>query len=62
MREEHNPPIPYPRGLLKWLMKTPTLVYRLGLGSLIGDYILVSRAHLFSVLPEDHGESVMHAF
>jgi len=38
---EYHPPFAYPRGITKWLMKMPILLYRLGLGFLIGDYILI---------------------
>lgn len=33
--------IPYPKGLLKWLFKLPILLYRLGLGSLVGRLFMV---------------------
>jgi deazaflavin-dependent oxidoreductase (nitroreductase family) len=33
--------MPYPKGLLKWLFKTPTLLYRLGLGFFIGRLFMV---------------------
>jgi deazaflavin-dependent oxidoreductase (nitroreductase family) len=33
--------MPYPKGLLKWLFKTPVLLYRLGLGFLVGRLFMV---------------------
>jgi hypothetical protein len=33
--------MPYPKGLLKWLFKTPTLLYRLGLGVFVGRLFMV---------------------
>jgi len=33
--------MPYPKGLLKWLFKTPILLYRLGLGLLVGRLFMV---------------------
>ncbi|HVP20421.1 MAG TPA: nitroreductase family deazaflavin-dependent oxidoreductase [Anaerolineaceae bacterium] len=33
--------LPYPTGLVKWLYKTPILVYRLGLGFLVGRLFMI---------------------
>lgn len=33
--------LPYPTGLMKWLFKTPILLYRLGLGYLVGSLFMV---------------------
>lgn len=33
--------LPYPKGLLKWVFKTPILLYRLGLGFLVGRLFMV---------------------
>jgi deazaflavin-dependent oxidoreductase (nitroreductase family) len=33
--------LPYPRGLLKWLFKLPILLYRLGLGFVVGRLFMV---------------------
>jgi len=33
--------IPYPNGLFKWLYKTPILLYRLGLGFLVGRLFMI---------------------
>jgi deazaflavin-dependent oxidoreductase (nitroreductase family) len=33
--------IPYPKGLCKWLYKTPILLYRLGLGCLVGRLFMI---------------------
>jgi deazaflavin-dependent oxidoreductase (nitroreductase family) len=33
--------LPYPAGLMKWLYKTPILLYRLGLGFLVGRLFLI---------------------
>jgi deazaflavin-dependent oxidoreductase (nitroreductase family) len=33
--------IPYPKGLFKWLYKTPILLYRLGLGFLVGRLFMI---------------------
>lgn len=38
---DYRPPLPYPRGITKWLMKLPILLYRFGLGTLIGEHILI---------------------
>lgn len=39
--QPYHPPFDYPRGFVKWLMQLPILLYRLGLGRLIGSYILL---------------------
>ena len=33
--------IPYPKGLQKWLFKTPILLYRLGLGFIVGRLFMI---------------------
>ncbi len=33
--------LPYPTGFMKWLFKTPTLLYRIGMGFLIGRLFMV---------------------
>ncbi len=33
--------LPYPRGLMKWLFKSPLLLYRLGLGFIVGQLFMV---------------------
>jgi hypothetical protein len=33
--------LPYPKGWMKWLYKTPILLYRLGLGFLVGRLFMI---------------------
>jgi deazaflavin-dependent oxidoreductase (nitroreductase family) len=33
--------LPYPKGMMKWIYKTPILLYRLGLGFLVGRLFMV---------------------
>jgi len=37
----YRPPLKYPKGFMKRLMDSPILLYQLGLGPLIGPYILI---------------------
>jgi deazaflavin-dependent oxidoreductase (nitroreductase family) len=38
---QYQPPLPYPYGVVKWLMKSPIILYRFGFGPLIGERILI---------------------